>query len=102
MELYFAGGVGEHGRNCFYVRGESVCFLVDCGVMAESPDDRYPRLSQEQIDGLDAVFLTHSHADHTGALPWLAEHGLSGPLVSAGEPRRQLPPYRRPLPQPPP
>ena len=34
MELYFAGGVGEHGRNCFYVRGESVCFLVDCGVMA--------------------------------------------------------------------
>ena len=91
MELYFAGGVGEHGRNCFYVRGESVCFLVDCGVMAESPDDRYPRLSQEQIDGLDAVFLTHSHADHTGALPWLAERGFSGPVFAAGETLRQLP-----------
>ena len=91
MELYFAGGVGEHGRNCFYVRGESVCFLVDCGVMAESPDDRYPRLSQEQIDGIDAVFLTHSHADHTGALPWLAERGFSGPVFAAGETLRQLP-----------
>ena len=91
MELYFAGGVGEHGRNCFYVRGESVCFLVDCGVMAESPDDRYPRLSQEQIDGIDAVFLTHSHADHTGALPWLAERGFSSPVFAAGETLRQLP-----------
>ena len=22
MELFIAGGVGEHGRNCFYVQGE--------------------------------------------------------------------------------
>ena len=91
MELYFAGGVGEHGRNCFYVRGESVCFLVDCGVMADDPDDKYPRLSQRQIDELDAVFLTHSHADHTGALPWLAERGFSGPVFAAEETLRQLP-----------
>lgn len=90
MELYLAGGVGEHGRNCFYVQGESICFLVDCGLMA-GEQGGYPRLSQERIDRLDAVFLTHSHADHTGALPWLAERGFSGAVFAAEETLRQLP-----------
>ena len=58
MELILAGGVGEHGRNCFYVRGETTRFLVDCGKMADTPEDPYPRLTREQIGGLDAVFLT--------------------------------------------
>ena len=31
MELLIAGGVGEHGRNCFYVQAKTLCFLVDCG-----------------------------------------------------------------------
>ena len=61
MKLFIAGGVGEHGRNCFYVRGETIRFLVDCGKMADTPEDPYPRLAAEQISGLNAVFLTHSH-----------------------------------------
>lgn len=76
MEPTIAGGVGEHGRNCFLVQGETIRFLVDCGKMADTPEDSYPRLTREQIGGLDAVFLTHSHADHTGALPWLYENDL--------------------------
>ena len=39
MELIIAGGVGEHGRNCFYVRGETIRFLVDCGKMADTPEN---------------------------------------------------------------
>lgn len=58
MKLYIAGGVGEHGRNCFLVNGESISFLVDCGKMADTPLDPYPRLTKEQITSLDAVFLT--------------------------------------------
>lgn len=91
MELFIAGGVGEHGRSCFYVQGETVRFLVDCGKMADTPEDPYPRLTQEQIQHLDAVFLTHSHADHTGALPWLWENGFSGSVIAAEETLRQLP-----------
>ena len=34
MRVTFAGGVGEHGRNCFLVEGETLSFLVDCGIMA--------------------------------------------------------------------
>ena len=91
MELFIAGGVGEHGRNCFLVQGGAACFLVDCGKMADTPEDAYPRLTPEQIRRLDAVFLTHSHADHAGALPWLYENGFAGPVIAAEKTLGQLP-----------
>ena len=91
MELIIAGGVGEHGRNCFLVQGKTSCFLVDCGKMADTPEDPYPRLTREQISGLDAVFLTHSHADHTGALPWLYKNGFQGTVIATAETLSQLP-----------
>lgn len=91
MKLTIAGGVGEHGRNCFLVQGETIRFLLDCGKMADTPRDPYPRLTREQICRLDAVFLTHSHADHTGALPWLYENGFRGTVIAAEETLGQLP-----------
>ncbi len=99
MEFFIAGGVGEYGRNCFYVQGESCCFLVDCGKMAGSAQP-YPNLSPEQIRAAQYVFLTHSHADHTGALPWLLEQGFSGTVAASGETFNQLPfslPNTKPL-----
>ena len=90
MELIIAGGVGEHGRNCFLVQGETIRFLVDCGKMADTPENPYPRLTREQICNLDAAFLTHSHADHTGALPWLYENGFHGTVIATSETLRQL------------
>ena len=91
MELFIAGGVGEHGRNCFYVQGEAIRFLVDCGKMADTPEAPYPHLTREQVSGLDAIFLTHSHADHTGALPWLYENGFCGTVIATAETLCQLP-----------
>ena len=90
MEVLIAGGVGEHGRNCFFVKGERVCFLVDCGKMAGS-EQPYPKLTPEQIRALQYVFLTHSHADHTGALPWLLEQGFAGAVIASDETFGQLP-----------
>lgn len=91
MKLFIAGGVGEHGRNCFLVQGNATCFLVDCGRMADTPGDPYPHLSSEQIRRLDAVFLTHSHADHTGSLPWLYEKGFEGTVIASKNTLHQLP-----------
>lgn len=89
MRIKLAGGVGEHGRNCFLVEGECISFLVDCGQMAgaEQPN---PRLETKEIRNLSYVFLTHSHADHTGALPWLEEEGFDGTVVATPETLSQL------------
>lgn len=98
MELIIAGGVGEHGRNAFLVGGREVTFLVDCGKMAGMPQEPYPRLTEDQIGRMDAVFLTHSHGDHTGALPWLFKKGFSGRVIASRETLTQLPfPVKRPL-----
>lgn len=89
MELHIAGGCGEHGRNCFHVTGSYTDFLVDCGLMA-AEENGYPRLPREDIPKIQTVFLTHSHADHTGALPWLLENGFSGEVVASTQTLAQL------------
>ena len=55
MELYIAGGVGEHGRNCFFLQNGGDAILVDCGLMAGS-DDPLPRLTESQIRKLKRYF----------------------------------------------
>lgn len=66
------GGVEEVGRSCYQVAAGGRDYLVDCGLkqgrLAEYPT--FQGLSPGQID---AVFITHSHIDHIGALP-VAEH----------------------------
>ena len=90
MELFIAGGCGEHGRNCFYVEHDEDAFLVDCGLLAGAEDD-LPRLNAAQIQKLRAVFLTHSHADHTGALPWLVQQRYQRPIYATLPTLTQLP-----------
>ena len=74
MELFIAGGCGEHGRNCFYVEQNGEAFLVDCGLLAGA-EDNLPRLNAAQIQKMRAVLLTPSHTHHTGAPPLHAHHG---------------------------
>lgn len=91
MKIKIAGGCGEHGRNCFYVEGTEDAFIVDCGLMAGEEGGGYPHLSKEDILKIKYVFLTHSHADHTGAIPWLIENGFSGDVIASKETLEQLP-----------
>lgn len=59
--------------------------------MAGEEGGAYPRLSPEQIRSLQCVFLTHSHADHSAALPWLRSQGYAGPVVASRHTLAQLP-----------
>lgn len=83
MELLIAGGCLEHGRNCFYVRGREVSFLVDAGIMKENPDTPYPELTKDQIQDAAYLFLTHCHSDHTGAVKWLYDQGFHGEVIAS-------------------
>lgn len=91
MRIKLAGGCGEHGRNCFYIEGSSLVFLVDCGLMAGEKEGGFPHLTKSEIQKLQSVFLTHSHADHSGALPWLIEQGFAGNVIASRETLAQLP-----------
>ena len=86
------GGLGEIGRNMMlYEQGDDV-IAVDVGLMFPEehmpgvdlviPDLRYLLSNPER---LRAVFLTHGHEDHIGALPFLMralrDHGKPLPPV---------------------
>jgi ribonuclease J len=71
------GGLGEVGMNCLAVEADGHIAVIDCGVLfTDEPfgvDVMVPDLGWllERRDQVEAVFLTHGHEDHIGALPWL-------------------------------
>ena len=40
----------------------------------------YPLPSSLYAKNIDAIFITHAHADHIGRLPLLLEMGYEGPI----------------------
>lgn len=79
------GGLGEVGMNCLAVEAGGRIAVIDCGVLFPdenvgvdviAPDLAWLLARREQVG---AVFLTHGHEDHVGALPFLLRH-LSVPV----------------------
>src|SRR5581483_5266769 len=78
------GGLGEIGLNLLVLEYADTAIAIDCGVMFPDeqmlgidvaiPDVTYLRTLGEKFR---AIFLTHGHEDHIGALPYvLAEHAV--------------------------
>jgi ribonuclease J len=70
------GGLGEVGLNCLLLEADGDAVLVDCGSVF--PGSGHPGADflipdfawlRENGVGVRAVFLTHGHEDHVGAVP---------------------------------
>ncbi|MFH1445624.1 MAG: MBL fold metallo-hydrolase [Nanoarchaeota archaeon] len=67
------GGCQEVGKNAFLFESDKGKYLMDYGLQVQ--DSLIP---MKPPDGLDGVFLSHSHLDHCGAIPVLYKQGYKG------------------------
>src|SRR5437764_11039828 len=77
LQIIPLGGLGEFGMNMTAIRYGGDLILVDCGMMFPDaellgvdlvmPDLTFLKENQSQIR---ALFLTHGHEDHIGAVPY--------------------------------
>ena len=91
MKLYLTGEPCTQQRHCYFVEGETASFIMDCGYQRCYRGDELPHLLPEQIRAARYLFLSHSHENQSGALPYLLANGFTGRVVLTPETARQLP-----------
>ena len=78
LRLVALGGLGEIGRNMMVYEYENELLIVDVGVLF--PEESQPGIDlilpdfsyiRDRLDDVTAIFLTHGHEDHIGAVPYL-------------------------------
>ena len=71
--------VGEHGFACLVERGEEK-HLFDTGPGMSLPMNL--KTLNKDLLGLNRVFLSHGHYDHTGGLPWVTRQRARTQVVA--------------------
>ncbi|WP_342360828.1 MBL fold metallo-hydrolase [Terrarubrum flagellatum] len=92
MMIDLHGGFGEKGRTCVGVRAGGLRLLLDAGIkVGARPENYHPALAEADITAIDALFISHAHEDHVGALPWLLARGFRGRIFMTAEARAETP-----------
>src|SRR5690606_36549124 len=90
LRVVALGGLGEVGRNMAVLEYDGELLIIDCGVLF--PEDTQPGVDlilpdfsyiEDRLDDVEAIVLTHGHADHIGAVPYLRRMRADIPLIGS-------------------
>lgn len=91
LQVDLQGGFGEKGRTSVAVCDGETRIMLDAGIkVGATGDEYYPQLSRPTGE-IDALFISHAHEDHIGALCRLARMGYAGPIYMTEETRAEMP-----------
>src|SRR6266446_5920115 len=83
MQVAFLGGASGVGASCLAIELAEQWFVVDAGVRVDHKADPLPDLAQLEGKDVRAIFVTHAHADHIGALPLLHRAFPTTPIFTS-------------------
>ncbi len=88
MRLMFFGGAGEVGRNCIGVEEHGEHALLDCGIKLGEVEE-YPLIDDADVKKVKHIFISHTHLDHMGYLPFMMRRGCHADIY-ATKPTRDM------------
>src|SRR6266702_2548886 len=83
MQAVFIGGASGVGASCLALEFSGQWIVVDAGVRLGQHVDPLPDLALLQDKPVAAIFVTHAHADHIGALPLLHRAFPTAPIFAS-------------------
>jgi len=86
MKLVFHGGAQEVGKSCIELATQDHRYLMDAGLKFKEHGFEAP-FQVFDLPKVDALFLSHAHLDHSGALPLFEHYNLVCPLYTTEQTR---------------
>lgn len=91
LKVDFQGGFGEKGRTSIAVEDCETRLMFDAGIKVGATGDEYYPVLGRPVAEIDALFISHAHEDHIGALCRLIGLGYRGPVYMTAETRHEMP-----------
>lgn len=82
MRITFLGAAREVTGSCYFIEGKNKRFLIDCGMLQGSGEERNTASFPFDPKSIDFVLLTHAHLDHSGRIPFLYKDGFRGKIFA--------------------
>src|SRR5437660_1369345 len=83
MQVVFLGGASGVGASCLAIELADQWIVVDAGVRVDRKSDPLPDLALLEGKDVRAIFVTHAHADHIGALPLVHQAFPTVPIFAS-------------------